>query len=84
MQNSRFLAKIVSKSYFHRSMMLAGRFLLVTFHEEQKREDCTVRADRLSDTASLIVVSVSGKISLSKENEKRHQLHIGRGKNAGD
>ena len=30
------------------------------------------------------MVSVSGKISLSEENEKRHQLHIGRSKNAGD
>ena len=30
------------------------------------------------------MVSVSGKISLSEENEKRHQLHIGTGKNAGD
>ena len=27
---------------------VSRRFLLVTFLEEQKREDCTVRADKLS------------------------------------
>ena len=63
---------------------VSWRFLLVTFLEEQKREDCTVRADRLSDIASLIMESVSRKISLSEENEKRHQLYIGRGINDGN
>ena len=56
---------------------VSWRFLLVTFLEEQKREDCTVRADRLSDIASLIMESVS-------RNEKRHQLYIGRGINDGN
>ena len=62
---------------------VSGRFLLVPFFEEQKREDCTVRADRLSDTSSLNMVSVSGKISFSQEIEKCKQLHTGRGKTTG-